>query len=283
MLRTHALNCFTAQTGNQPIGNYRQPASGPTGAIGAKGSWYQILDQSSGNPIASKDGYGIQVQIFANTAATSRPLWLDVGYDPAGGTAYTTVISNFQCGGGALTVYTTMGRSFFFPMYFGAGGTIALRTQGLTSTVVYATVKVLLSPSNPSNIWVGKYSETIGTTTGSLGTTFTPGNGVKGAWTSLGTTTCPLQYFQLGVHCNNTIVTAQSHLLDLAYGDGTTFVPIISNMRVGSTTNEEFYNQLMPPELCYRDVPAGSTLYVRGGSSGVPDTGWHASATGIGG
>lgn len=272
-----ALNVRTLQ------GQYFAANTSGGGAVtpgnGSKGAWLQMAPAT----YSPKDVIGLMIFVGSgSTAATSRPTILDIGVDPAGGTSYTTLISNIQVGG-AIAYYVGAQR-FFFPISVKGGSAIAFRAQSTVTTSIRVAACIFMSPSSPVMTWTGAYSETIGYTTGSLGTTFVPGNAAKGSWVSLGTTTKNLKYFQLSMHCNNTVVPDTLVYADLAYGDGTNFTTILHNVVIAQhVTSEQFHTQLLPTEACFRDVPAGSTLYVRGACDQSPVTGWHAIAIGIGG
>lgn len=254
------------------------------GASNAEGAYTQIA--SSAN--ISRDCYWISLRISGGgTSASVKDHLLDIGVDPAGGTSYSAVISNIVCGESPGAGNVGGPHSFLFPMFIKAGSSVAARVQGSNATA--GTVRVIAKfhgdPSNPENVPVGQYSETIGTITSSGGVSFTPGNAADGAWASLGTTTQDLWWWQLAAQASNATITGLNTYIDLAYGDATNKVVIQRQQHVGSTT--ELSADLLKSNLlwidCYKAVPAGSTLYVRGRCQSAPDTGWNAVAIGIGG
>ena len=280
MLSNLVFNRFTWKYTNCNTPSNTPGKSVVPGASDVEGSWTEVA--TSGN--IAYDVWGILLWVCGgNTTATAKNHLLDIGVDPAGGTDYVEKISNIVCGGaqaGGLG-----GRWFYFPYRVKAGSSIAVRIQGTQATA--GTVRVAMKfygrPTNPEYIAVGTYSETIGTITGSLGVSFTPGNSSEGSWTSLGTTTRKLWWWQLCVQCNNGTVTNLAYNIDLAYGDGTNYHMIIENLpiQIGGTA-ETFSNSLQAVEgFC--EVPAGATLYIRGHCSGTAVTGWNAVAVGIGG
>lgn len=251
------------------------------GASNAEGAWTQM---ASGANIA-QDVYGFLICVTSGfTSASQKDHLLDIGVDPAGGTNYTAIINNIVCGQSAAI---GNGKQFFFPMFIKAGSSVAARVQGSNATA--GTVRIAMvfygQPSNPEQILVGQYSETIGAITGSAGVAFTPGTGAEGSWASLGTTTRPLWWFQLGVQVSNGTITAHYVQVDLAYGDGTNMVMIIEDLFLfyGGTTEDQRQASYQPFIEGFCDIPAGATLYVRGWSDAAPPSGYNAVAVGIGG
>jgi len=252
------------------------------GASDAEGNWTAVA--SSAN--IAQDVYGVLLLVAGGgSTGQIKDHLLDIGVDPAGGTAYVAVVSNLVCGESALSISQgAQGRYFYFPLFIKSGSSVAIRVQGSNATA--GTVRVVLEffgqPSHPELVRVGQYSETIGTITGSAGVSFTPGNsGAEGSWVSLGTTTLALWWWQLGIQCTNTVISDAQSFFDLAYGDGTNKDIIIQNLAIITATTERIGQG--QAENCFCDVPAGAELFVRGSCSGTADTGWNAVAVGVGG
>jgi hypothetical protein len=251
------------------------------GASNAEGTYTALA--TSGN--VSQDVYGIYIKVAdGSTSAAAKNHLLDLGVDPAGGSSYIAIISNLVCGASAGTT-TPGGKWFYFPIFIKAGSSIACRIQGSNATAGTVRVSIALysSPSRPEVLGVGTFSETIGTITNSNGVSFTPGNAADGAWVSLGTTTNPLWWWQVGYQIDNGTVTAEYTYIELAYGDATNKHTILKLMHAGTTT--ETQGDVMPTQLFegYCPVPAGATIYIRGRCLNAPDTGYNAVAVGIGG
>ena len=251
------------------------------GASNAEGAWTAMASAAN----IAQDVYGFLVVVTSGfVSANQKDHLLDIGVDPAGGTAYTAIINNIVCGQSAGI---GSGKTFYFPMFIKAGSSVAARVQGSNATA--GTVRIAMvfygQPSNPEQILVGQYSETIGTITGSAGVAFTPGTGAEGSWASLGTTTRPLWWFQLGVQVSNGTIAAHYVQVDLAYGDGTNMVMIIEDLFLfyAGTTEDQRQGTYQALLEGFCDVPAGATLYVRGWSDVAPPTGYNAVACGIGG
>lgn len=254
------------------------------GASDAEGSWTQVA--SSAN--IAQDCYWLEIIVTdGNTSAQIKSHLLDIGVDPAGGTSYSAVISNMVCGGASAINAAGGGSRFFFPFFIKAGSSVAARVQGSNATAgtVRVTTKFWGQPSRPESVPVGQFSETIGTITGSQGVTFTPGNAADGAWTSLGTTANALWWWNLGVQCADSTITAHQLYIDLAVGDASN-KRVINRTQIG-TTSTESVGQPIAGNLswvnCYCPVPAGGELFVRGRSSAAPNADYNAVAIGIGG
>lgn len=260
------------------------------GASNAEGSWTQVA--SSAN--ISRDVYWISVRILSGaTSAAIKDHLLDIGVDSAGGTSYSAVISNIVCGNsgsatssGGAAPYG--GAQFLFPMFIKAGSAVAARIQGSNGTAgtVRVAIKFYGDPSNPENVPVGQYSETIGTITNSGGVSVTPGNAADGTWALLGTTAKEMWWWQLAVQVSNTAATANRlTYVDLAYGDATNKTIIQRGLFVQSASEEvdDVWNSNLLWLDSYASVPEGADLYIRGRGDGAPNTGWNAVAIGIGG
>jgi hypothetical protein len=248
--------------------------------VGSKGSYVQL---ASGANLA-QDVYGIFLWFNGgNTSATIRDILADIGVDPAGGTAYAQLngINNIFVPQAVNACYG--GRMFWFPLFVKAGSSIGVCGQSNIATTFRCMARFYGRPTKPENEIVGRYTETIGVS-GNGGTPFTCGSsGAVGDWTSIGTTTRPLWYFQLCAGHNVSTVSQQISFFDLGFGDGTVAntIIIIKNLVQWDPDN---YEQSGNPLSCdgFWEVPAGSTLYVRGSSSTTAQ-GTEAVAVGIGG
>lgn len=254
------------------------------GSSNALGSWTQLA--SGANISDEVVGFYLQVHSGA-TSAASKPQLLDIGIDPAGGTTYTAIISNFQIGDSpALTVAGK--REHYFPMRIPAGASVAARIRGANATA--GTVRIAARfygrPSQGLALPVGSFSETFGATTAtSLGTSFTPGNAADGTWVDLGATARNLWWWQLGYTIDNATVTAEYTYVEVAFGDAsnkTTIFKIMHGGTTGETCGLAAQTQLLWP-VAYCPVAAGSHIYVRGRCNNAPDTGYSATVLGIGG
>jgi len=252
------------------------------GTSNGEGTYAALVTAAS----VTQDCYWMALRISDWASTGDRSALMDIGVDPAGGTSYTTVIDNVVCGN-MPTVAVLPGKRFLFPLFVKSGSQIAIRFQvaNATANTIRAQVKLYGQPSRPEAFPVGMFSETIGTITNSGGQSFTPGNAGDGGWQSLGTTAKAMWWWQLCTQVTNATVTAEYCYVDLAYGDASN-KHIITRQMLGGTT-AEFSSDIFTHNLsfveCYRPVPAGATLYVRGRANNAPDTGYNAVAVGIGG
>lgn len=250
------------------------------GATNAEGAWTAIASAAN----IAFDVYGIELWITgANVTTADKSQLLDIGTDAAGGTAWQAVLSNICCGSSGFSL--DGGYRYYFPLFIKAGSAVAARVQGSNGTA--GTVRIGAQfygrPSDVHELKYGRYSETIGAITNSGGVSFTPANSALGTtWTSLGTTTRNLWWWQVCPQISNGTITALIYYIDLAWGDASNRHIIISNAMLYVTGTVEKVN-LSQTLNGYCDVPAGATIYIRGGCSGTAVTGFNATAVAIGG
>jgi hypothetical protein len=252
------------------------------GASNAEGSWTRTADAAN----VSSDIYGIYVQINgALRSARAKLQVMDIGVDPAGGTAYQPIISNLVCGESPQSTNPGL-KEHYFPYFVKANSSIAVRFSGSNAgpDTVFTAMTLYGNPSNQSMMPVGSYSEAYGISN-THGTVFVPGNNVDGAWVLLGTTSRPIWWWQLGYQINNTTITAEYTYITLAVGTASYKKPIFTVMHAGSTSESVglIGQTQMLWHAAYRPVPAGTNVYVMGRCTGAPDTGYQAGVIGIGG
>lgn len=250
--------------------------SNSEGAWTSVGSSSDISEEVSWMFLRVANGFAI---------GTARNMLLDVGVDPAGGTAYTEVVSNWVCGSSDTT---RAGHPvLLLPIQIQAGSSVAVRVQGSDSVAATLNVasKFWGKPSAPQAMPSGKYSQTMGTITNSNGTSFTPGNASDGAWVSMGTTTKDLWWWQVGVQIDNATMSSHFTYVDIAYGDATN--KNIINRSITSSSTSENVIPLLSTNLmwmdCYRPIPSGTELWIRGRNSAAPVSGYNATIVGVGG
>jgi hypothetical protein len=228
----------------------------------------------------AQDVYFVMIDISGAALSTvAKNQLLDVGVDPAGGTSYTAVVSNFVCGS-SNNFGSGIPRPLHFPMFIKAGSSVAVRVQGSHSTAgtIRITAKFYGQPSRPEFFPVCQYSETIGAITNSNGVSFTPGNAADGTWVSLGTIAKPAKWVQLGCQIDNGTMSGHQTYVDLGVGDNTNKRTLIRTM-IQSTTGE-IISELVAGNLgwCEVDLPAGAELWIRGRNSAAPVTGYNGNA-----
>lgn len=228
-------------------------------------------------------------KLHVHSGATSGQIkshLLDFGWDPAGGTAYVPWFSDLACGGSAAAALAGVvsGQEYHFPCKIPAGSAIAVRAQGSNGTA--GTVRVVGTfygkPSRPELWQPAAYTETLGYTSGTLGTTFTPGTDAFGTWASLGTTTKKHFWAQIGAQLNNAATAQHSVQVQLGIGGGAADdTHVVTETTIHSDGSERISSTLQQP--CTWEIPAGATVYVRGSCESAPDTGWNATAVLFGG
>lgn len=252
------------------------------GASGSEGSWTQVA--SSAN--IAQDVYGFYLQVHTGaTSAAAKLHVMDIGVDPAGGTSYSAIITDLVCGDSpALTVAGN--REHYFPFFIKAGSSVAVRIAGSNATA--GTVRVAMrfygQISDQMQFPAGTYSESYGVS-GTSGTSITPGNAADGSWVSVGTTTLPIWWWQLGYQINNATITAEYTYITLAVGDASNKQPVFTIMH-GGTTSETCGLAAQTQMLwhaAYQPVPGGTNVYVRGRCNNAPDAGYEVGVIGIGG
>lgn len=81
---------------------------------------------------------------------------------------------------------------------------------------------------------------------------------------------------------DNATTTALNYHIDLAFGDATNKIMIIEDHVFIIPSTVEIVTDSLDG-FGYREVPAGSTIYIRGSCSGTAVTGFNGVAIGIGG
>jgi hypothetical protein len=251
-----------------------------TPALNAKGAWTNMMT------LTGDINHLTFLPAGAGFDAGSRQIKMDIGVDPAGGTAYSVLIADILVGGIGWNSNPYWGSRFNFPICIRSGTSIAVR--GWTTGASY-NISAWMQGQGQFSLPVpyGSFCETIGVNPATAsGTAVTPGlSGDKGAWFSLGTTTNNLFHWSLSFQVSDTTQSPQTIYIDLAYStNGTSYTIIlpdvlffVSLVELGGGTQ---------PYCQYFPVPAGATLYARaalGEVSGVTAANLNVAAHGIGG
>lgn len=277
MLATQTPNRFSVvYTNGDPPSSTGQILT--AGSANVKGSWVQIA--SSAN--IAYDAYSLSLMPSNGfVSAGIRDILVDIGIDLAGGTSYTVALADLICGNAQYG--QRAGKPFTFPLFIPSGASVGARMQCSTASETMSILaRFLGQPTRPELVRAGRYSETIGTITNSRGVSLTPGSSdAEGAWTSLGTTSRSLWWWQIGTQISNSAKSALTYSYDLGWGDGTNITQIITNYQTRALADESeqsFYLSAQGDG----DVPAGATIYIRASCSGSPDATVNAVAIGIG-
>jgi hypothetical protein len=256
----------------------------PTGFMGtvitpgnnSKGSYAQCFSA------IAQDVYLIHINI--NNAATSgsaRDIIMDVGIDEAGGTSYTVKIPDL-IGSCAGTNNGSGGINYIFPLFIKSGSTIACRASQNGLTTGFRTwIKLYGQPRNPAAFRVGSRVEAIGVTAASsCGTSITPGTTNEGSWTSIGSLTNDAWWFQHGFGVNDSTMTSQCYLNDVAVGSSGELPLITDQLWISNSVETHSSALYIPAE---REVPSGAAIYARSWCEGTPDSSMSAIVYALGG
>lgn len=257
----HGSNEFNA------VASYGTTRPGTTAAFGtsltpattnAYGTAVQV-----GNDL-TQDSYGMLVNAnLVFTAGSFRQAAIEISVDYTGGTTYTPILSGIPIS--QADNYAAGGIWYYFPVFIPSGSAVAAAARASTNTALGVNIRYMTAPSDPSMVKKASFIESIGLTLGAgtvTGVSVTPGTTAEGAWTSIGTTTKRLWWWQIATQHSDTTMTALNYHVDLAVGDGTNFDIITSDYYVRTTGNESFQNLPLVTGV-EKVVPAGSTIYAR--------------------
>ncbi len=227
----------------------------------------------------SYDAYGLLIGINNNSANNaSRRTVVNIGVDLSGGTTFTTLIPNLVAGGAPTYTTEGTGQYYFFPLFIPAGTAIGAQAYGSVATAFRVFTQRYIKPLNPSARRTAAYVESIGESTFE-GTNFTPSvTAANGNWTLMGTTERDLWWWQVGVqgtsgdssYAGNTTI-----LVDVGVGDGSAAGTeiILKDVPIRQGNAAESFNNVPLLGGCEYQVPAGSSIYIRGQNSGANETG----------
>jgi len=227
----------------------------------------------------ARDCYFISIQINANTsAAAARNTIIDIGVDPAGGTAYSVLIPDLlgSCASilGGLSATGGVGVWYHFPVWIRAGSSISARASINNATVGTLAVRCIVygSPKDPRDVRLGTKVTAIGIAAAtSSGTAVTSGTTSEGAWTSLGAVAVPGWWWQLGMGVSDSTMGALMYYADLGLGDATNKFAVIENEAI-QTSGSEALSKEGKVVGCEYSVPdSGVTAYGRLQCSGTAD------------
>jgi len=254
-----------------------RPASGQGLLISASTTTFATYQQIGAD--VANDTYGLLIGINTNSANnTSSRSVINIGVDFTGGTSFTTLIPNLVAGGAPSYITEGTAQYYYFPVFLPSGSAVAVQAYSSTATAFRVFVQRYLRPMNPSAMRIATYAESIGESTYE-GTNFTPSTtAANGTWTLMGTTVRDLWWWQVGVqgtasdtsYAGNTTI-----LVDVGVGDGTVAGTeiILKDVVIRQGNAAESFNNIPLMGGCEYDVPAGSSIYIRGQNSGANETG----------
>ncbi len=224
----------------------------------------------------AKDVCYLVVGIAGTTAlAEDQNTLLDVLIDPAGGTAWASLIDDLVCGFCATPTLGALGMTawYHFPIWIPSGASVGVRarhpsanTNTNSRVVVYAYGK----PTRPDMWWCGQRVESLGINAGSSkGTNHTPGNSsAYSAYATIGTSTRRYGAIQFGVNGSDGVMLGVGYNWQL--GIGSAQMPGTPTFYLSANTNEQIartgFNQ---PIWC--DTPVSTTFQCRATCSGTAE------------
>lgn len=248
------------------------------GTGGTKGAWAQVFTGAQ----VSTEIFGLLIFINNNsTSATTRNVLVDIGIDTAGGTAYSVKIPDLIGGHAAPT--TVGGIYYYFPIYIPAGSSVAVRAVGTVATTFNVSLRCYGRPRRPDTVVAGTKVTAFGATLASAtGTTITAGTTAEGAWTQLGSATPhSIFWWQCGMTCVDTTMTANAHTMDVSVGDATNKDIVLADALAIFTASEQ--STMLPAVVqAYDRTPSGQLVYGRIQCSGNADTALSMMAYGLG-
>ncbi|QEX18489.1 hypothetical protein FRZ44_37960 [Hypericibacter terrae] len=240
----------------------------------------------------AEDCYGIAICFSGlSSSAGIRRSIVDLLIDPAAGagnagSSWSVAIANLYCNNPAFTLGAT-GQRYYFPLFLKAGTAIGAALQDVAATAAAARVCVRCfgKPTRPELLRVGTKVQTLGATTASTtGVAVTPGTSAKGSYSAtLGTTSFDAWWWQLGIGSNDSSMTANSYLWDIAV-NATNKIIVAQDIGYGVVgTVEQAWKDAMgccPPMY---DVASGQDVYVRAAAAAAPDSSMDAIVYALGG
>jgi hypothetical protein len=226
-----------------------------------------VVVASSAEMAFDSCGVGIQIVMDPGSGVDASGIWT-LAVDPAGGTSYTDLISNVPCGP-ASDIAGSQFRApvYLLPLKIRAGSTVAVRAATVKGSDANGLVQFMTwgAPSRPEMVASGGICETLGYTTGVLGTAIScaanPNGRTAGAWTQLGTTTFAWIGMTIGAAVASSTVTAEHYWIEIGHGDGTTCTPVAKiTLLVGNNESSHRFPDFIPLQSV---IPAGATVYAR--------------------
>jgi len=257
-------NTFASIQSNQTGRPVAAQGTAVTPATATKGNWAQLIASTT------SETYGLLICANNNSAsAASRNTVLDIGIGTAGNEV--VVIPDLLCGNASSYAVPGSGVWYYFPITLPAGSRIAARARGTVTTAFNVFIQAMQQPLNPSLIKKAAYVDTFGITAPN-GTGVTPGTTADSGWQLLGTTTRRCWFWQIGaqIPSGDTSHNAAVIHLDLAMGNGATFITMLQDV-VFTTTTTETHSASPLTVGCEFPVNEGQNIYVRAQTSGTAE------------
>ena len=228
----------------------------------AKGTAVQVWAGSS----ITEDVYSVSVNI-CNPTVTGLRFFVDLLIDPAGGTSWTTLISNLAAN--TPNGNWSGGCFYLFPIYIKAGTSIGFQCSCSTAnSTIRVNVHLQGKPSRPDLVNVGSSVQTLGASLATTeGAAWTPGTQTMGSYTaSLGTLTKNSWWWQCGILINDATQTQLVLGANVEAGDASNKLKCGDAFLHWEPGTAEVAGKASIPQsgLPIRNIPSGSNVYVRG-------------------
>ena len=242
----------------------------------------------------AQDCYGILIGFSGQSATTvARRCMVDLLIDPAAGvgnagSSWSVIIANLYANSPTFGTSGATGWWYYFPLYLKSGTAIGTAHQNLVAGTLplRVCIRVFGKPSHPELIRVGTKVQTLGATVGTTtGTAVTPGTSAMGGSFSatLGTLSGDAWWWQLGIGSNDTSMTANGYLFDVAI-NATNKIICAEGIPYNVTgTIEQASKGAFGNRLPCQAAVSGENVYVRGACSGTPDSTMTAIVYALGG
>ncbi len=231
-----------------------------------KGSWVQFF---SATDIAF-DVFLAQVYISdVGGSGIDTSALLDIGADPAGGTAYSVVIPDYLIGF-ARDSFALDGYMAEVPVHIPSGSTVAMRHQSAQSSNTAELGLTLHGGIPTENPYpqaglVVAYGVTVSTSRG-----VSPANAAadtEGAWVEIvASTTHPHRGLTIGGQGNKLVSSGADFLIDIGLGASTSEVAIVEDIFC-SLLSAEMFKFPANGRSFRRPIPEGSRISVRAQAS----------------
>lgn len=229
----------------------------------------------------AEDCYGISICFSGQSATTTvRRCYVDLLVDHAAGvgnagTSWSVKIANLYANSPTFGTSGAFGYWYYFPLYLPAGTAIGTAHQNLVAGTLplRVSMRVYGKPTRPELVWTGTKVQTLGAAGSTSGTAVTPGTSAKGSYSaSLGTLTGDAWWWQMGVASNDTSMTANGYLFDIAV-NATNKLIVAENIPYTVTgTIEQASMGAMGSKVPIGMAVSGENVYVRGAAAAAPDS-----------
>lgn len=275
--------------GTRPGQHYQGTQASPNASANTYGSYVQMLDGSAVWGGKTGDAMEIELRFVSQyTGGTHHDTIATIGIDEAGGTSYSTLISDLVIGspGPSYDVngWPARGVIYRFPLRIKTGSSLAFKVSSNKASAQDIGCWVILrgGPTRPELVRVGSFVRSFGVdTANSRGTVITPGTTSEGAWTQIGSALAePLWYFDFGYGIADDAMEANVLYVDVGAGDATNKRVIVRDAQVESTATESINKSLAG---CLAQLATGDLLYARAQSGNAVDSNNSVAVYGVGG